>query len=1027
MDKRNKNIWIYNSGNTFSGNPKWMFMYMRKEHPEIKGIWLCYDRKTCSYIRRLGYPAYLYYSSRGKQFMKKAGVYVVNQVKEVIQPELKGITMLNLWHGVGCKTIEQKVDFGFLQERIFKKYIHNNKFYRNNQLFLVTSPLMEEHFIKQCGLKREQLIRSNYPCCVPMDYVKSYDHDVRKQKGLGSDSKIIMYCPTYRDGNACDFFGKAIPDMERLIERLKEKNCLLIFKMHPQMDKDYEYNRCRKLYGNCPNLMFWDNVNDVYEIFSQVDTAIIDYSSMFYDMLSAGVRHFIRYMFDIDDKNNLRDFVFDVKEMTCGVMCDSFDSLIDAIGNDNTAASDEDYKRIRELFWQYADENSIEEIYNRAMEFEPADNPEDKVLYSFDIFDTLIQRKCLSPAGIFVYVKQKMYKSTVLFPKFLMENYKEIRAWCESNVREYYRKTLELREDNRLEITFDEIFDRMAEVYKLSEEQISLLKEWELEAEYDACIPYKEHIDILKKLYSDGEQIVLISDMYLSEDFVRKMLHKADPVFDNIPLFLSSTYGVQKSTKQLYLKVFSYFDNYDFTEWIHYGDNPHADCKMPQQLGIKTINHNISKWYPYEQKYLTPNGSYDAYRCGALFTRFKDEYGTDHMTERFVYCYVSTWLVPYVAWAVNDAIENDVKCLYFISRDGYHLKRIADAIIEVKGLRIKTKYIYGSRRAWRIPSYIDRIDKDFFTTHGNISEVRDYTSLLEALHLTDEEFDEIFPTLAYLKNSKIILGRQLEEIRNIAENSRKYSDCILAKSKEERGIVLEYLRQEIDFKEKYAFVEYWGRGYTQDCLIRLLDEAAKDVSGRLPDYYDLNNVFYYMRSIYFDNDRIIRRNFINAPLSLIMVEAVFANMPYKSVEGYRYSDDTNKIVPVIVDNPYCDKKLFDAMEKLLPQFAREMYSQALVDEEEFNQALAYFGLKYYKTNIGDAVFSEVLAKLKDSVSIYGTVSDFAPPLNWHDVYMKLRYGEYLRTRSLPLSLKRSNTFFRYMHKEYTKWKQRRKK
>ena len=42
-------------------------------------------------------------------------------------------------------------------------------------------------------------------------------------------------------------------------------------------------------------------------------------------MLAGGVKHFIRYMFDIDDKNNLRDFVFDVKEMTCGYDCNNFD------------------------------------------------------------------------------------------------------------------------------------------------------------------------------------------------------------------------------------------------------------------------------------------------------------------------------------------------------------------------------------------------------------------------------------------------------------------------------------------------------------------------------------------------------------------------------------------------------------------------------------------------------------------------------------------------------------------------------
>ena len=121
--ERNKNLWIYNAGSSFSGNPKWMFLYMMKKHPDVKGVWLTYDFATTKYIRGLGYEAYLFKSPAGKSYMKKAGVYVVNQVKEIIQPELLGITMLNLWHGVGCKTVEQKVNFGFLRERIIKKYI----------------------------------------------------------------------------------------------------------------------------------------------------------------------------------------------------------------------------------------------------------------------------------------------------------------------------------------------------------------------------------------------------------------------------------------------------------------------------------------------------------------------------------------------------------------------------------------------------------------------------------------------------------------------------------------------------------------------------------------------------------------------------------------------------------------------------------------------------------------------------------------------------------------------------------------
>lgn len=90
--------------------------------------------------------------------MKQAGVYVVEMCKEIFQPELDGITVLNLWHGVGCKSIERKVNSGFLRERIARKYIQNNDMLRNNQLFLVTSEVMEKHFKVQCGIDDDKVI-----------------------------------------------------------------------------------------------------------------------------------------------------------------------------------------------------------------------------------------------------------------------------------------------------------------------------------------------------------------------------------------------------------------------------------------------------------------------------------------------------------------------------------------------------------------------------------------------------------------------------------------------------------------------------------------------------------------------------------------------------------------------------------------------------------------------------------------------------------------------------------------------------
>ncbi len=47
-------------------------------------------------------------------------------------------------------------------------------------------------------------------------------------------------------------------------------------------------------------------------------------------------------------------------------------------------------------------------------------------------------------------------------------------------------------------------------------------------------------------------------------------------------------------------------------------------------------------------------------------------------------------------------MQEGIKWLYFIARDGYILKKITDQVIGCLKLQMHTKYIYGSRKAWNI-------------------------------------------------------------------------------------------------------------------------------------------------------------------------------------------------------------------------------------------------------------------------------------------------------------------------------------
>ena len=50
LKQRDDNIWVFNAGADFAGNPKWLFLYIKKYRPEITPYWLCYDTDLLQYM-----------------------------------------------------------------------------------------------------------------------------------------------------------------------------------------------------------------------------------------------------------------------------------------------------------------------------------------------------------------------------------------------------------------------------------------------------------------------------------------------------------------------------------------------------------------------------------------------------------------------------------------------------------------------------------------------------------------------------------------------------------------------------------------------------------------------------------------------------------------------------------------------------------------------------------------------------------------------------------------------------------------
>lgn len=436
-------------------------------------------------------------------------------------------------------------------------------------------------------------------------------------------------------------------------------------------------------------------------------------------------------------------------------------------------------------------------------------------LYSFDIFDTLITRKVATPKGIFVLMKDIINQSPQFadLPNDVKTNFFNYRTNSE-----FYLRQINNQWNDGKDISLDMIYNHIQHTYFLTNEQTQAIKELEIQLELDNIIPIKENIEKLKVLLEKGKRVVLISDMYLPEYIIKEMLLKCDPVLCQVKLYLSSTLGFMK-TKQALFHYVKKQENVEFREWTHMGDNKFADFFCARKLGIKAVLYPYVKFKEYEKSLLVANSqnSFVQISLGCAKNIRLNKFPNDEKAQLGA-SLAGPILFPYIYWLLDQAQKRGIERLYFIARDGYILKLIADLIIKENNLPIKTKYIYGSRKAWRISAL--NLDDDELYRQFIQFTMYEPKKVNQAFGLTKEEFLSILP-----KNLHNYSTHKPDN--RLAEYLYENKDVLkfaIEKNKAQKECVINYLKNTIDCTDdKFAFVDLDGSGLTQNCLARLMN------------------------------------------------------------------------------------------------------------------------------------------------------------------------------------------------------------
>jgi hypothetical protein len=163
--------------------------------------------------------------------------------------------------------------------------------------------------------------------------------------------------------------------------------------------------------------------------------------------------------------------------------------------------------------------------------------------------------------------------------------------------------------------------------------------------------------------------------------------------------------------------------------------------------------------------------------------------------------------------------------------------------------------------------------------------------------------------------------------------------------------------------------------------------------------------FYYARSIYLSEGEAVRHNFTSATASMIFVEAIFANLPYGTVEGYRR--EGGRVVPITADRQH-DAELFHAMETELPRFARDLAALPLLDRDRVQRELHAFAFDDFTEFCDTPLYIDRVAHLRDAVVLGASEREFAPRLTIRE-FAEFMAGRDRSTlsRSMPMSKARS--------------------
>ena len=417
---------------------------------------------------------------------------------------------------------------------------------------------------------------------------------------------------------------------------------------------------------------------------------------------------------------------------------------------------------------------------------------------SFDIFDTLILRPFNDPKDLFVLVGKKLGR----------KEFMRIRVNAEKEARE----RVFLLKGNK-EVTIEEI-------YEVIEEQTGLPKdvgiEAELETELQYCFANPYMLRIFNLLTEQKKPIVIVSDMYLPQPMMTKLLeHCGYSGFEK--LYISCEYRCSKRTQSLYQYV---KQDYPDKSIVHIGDRLDSDVNSAKRAGLEAIHykncHEIGQQYRTDGLSSLVRSAY----YGIVNTHLHNGTETYSPYYEYGFIYGGLYILGFCNWMHRHAAEEGIDRILFLSRDGDIYQQVFNKLYN----DVPNEYFLWSRIANTKYTLLNSRD-DFLrrmVAYRSTSPVPiSLGLLLESLGLSS--------LLNYageygLSHDTLVVPENVEDVKKLFVS---HWDYICEAYSDEKQLVSQYIKSKVGTAKRIAVVDVGWLGSGPLSLKYIIEDELK--------------------------------------------------------------------------------------------------------------------------------------------------------------------------------------------------------